>query len=662
MTASNESFPISFVAPEQYDDKVNELQEIANYVRRDAFQTVLTAENGHLGGSSSSTELLTALYFGGKFNFDPDDPQHPNRDQVLIRGHAGPARYPIFSLLGYLDREELSGYRQLGTRLQGHEDMHITPGVDITPSGSLGMLLSYGVGAAAEIKNRGDDSRVIVFLGDGEEQEGNVSEAARHATQLDINNLICIIDKNAKQLSRATELTDGTTNLKSVWSGYGWNVLEIKDGHNIAEILSVYDQLQSIIKPTFVIANTLKGKGIPGNLDNVNGYHTLSTCPRDVLKEVVKSMNSGLRSSGAEERVPLTAKHLVVTPPRRRPQAHYTSAVFDVPLDDNTKGLNIEDGQTAYFSKLTKTLAITPDAAPFYALTPDYIRRDVAISLGFEGLKRFYDTGLREQHTISMAHGISVTNPDARIFAYTGDAFAFRAFDQINAAAQGNSNILLMGGDSGISNDRNGRSHQSTAQPGALMQVPELTHYEPADVQDLFNVLNGAFTKNDGFTYVRLHGQVVPPLERSANDEKNVDSYVVHDPDKLAKFVIAASGFVVANAILAAREMEVVHGIPTRVVNIINQKTIGRRIEHYLDSPAPVLTVYNGNPITLHSNLSAAVMGSSDIDFRPKFIAAHGFTGGTSGKFEQLERYYQLDVQGIINRALQSLIKYRDLE
>lgn len=125
-------------------EKIKKLESIAKYVRTTTLDTIVKAENGHIGGNMSSVELLTALYFGGQFNFNPNNPKNENRDRVLIRGHEGPLRYTIFSLLGYIDPKELATYRKLGSRLQGHEDMHITPGVDITPSGSLGMLLSFG--------------------------------------------------------------------------------------------------------------------------------------------------------------------------------------------------------------------------------------------------------------------------------------------------------------------------------------------------------------------------------------------------------------------------------------------------------------------------------------------------------------------------------------
>ena len=203
----------------EYDKVV--LSTLAIEVRKSAFDTIINANSGHLGGNSSSVELLTCLYFGGILKFDLNNSQNENRDRVLIRGHEGPVRYKIFSLMGLFPESELKTYRQFGSILQGHEDMHTTPGVDITPSGSLGMILSYGVGSAISAKEKGLNYKTFVFLGDGEEQEGNVSEAARHASNLGLDNLVCILDKNNKQLSRATCESDGGVDIKKIWEGYG---------------------------------------------------------------------------------------------------------------------------------------------------------------------------------------------------------------------------------------------------------------------------------------------------------------------------------------------------------------------------------------------------------------------------------------------------------
>jgi transketolase len=180
------------------------------------------AASGHLGGSLSSLELMSTLYLGGHLRYDLDDPKHPQRDRVLMRGHLGPLRYPLFSLLGWVDDAELATYRRLGSRLHGHESMQHLPGVDITPSGSLGMVLSYGVGAALVSKNKPHPFTTYVFLGDGEEQEGNVSEAARFAANRGLGNLVCVLDQNGKQYSRPISDLNSQSDVAQTWRGYGW--------------------------------------------------------------------------------------------------------------------------------------------------------------------------------------------------------------------------------------------------------------------------------------------------------------------------------------------------------------------------------------------------------------------------------------------------------
>ena len=299
----------------EHQQRIAELERISAYVRTTALGTILNAKNGHIGGNMSSVELLTALYFGGVFKFDPTNDKHENRDRVLIRGHEGPLRYTIFSLLDYIKSDELSGYRQFGSRLHGHEDMHETPGVDITPSGSLGMLLSYGVGSAITNQDQELEAKTIVFLGDGEEQEGNICEAARHATTLDLKNLICIIDRNKKQLSRPTQESDGH-DVKQIWEGYGWDVIEIKNGNNIAEVLEAYQKVSHAIKPTLIIANTSKGYGVKGHEEHYSGYHTLSSASdKEPIHESYKQMRKYLLDNGIDfESVRESAQRLMSRP------------------------------------------------------------------------------------------------------------------------------------------------------------------------------------------------------------------------------------------------------------------------------------------------------------------------------------------------------------
>ena len=463
------------------EEKIEELKRMSKYIRTTALETILEAYNGHIGGNLSSVELLTALYFGGNFNFDPMDSKNENRDRVLIRGHEGPLRYTIFSLLGYIDHDELKTYRSLGSRLQGHEDMFETPGVDITPSGSLGMLLSYGVGSCISNKNKGIKARTVVFLGDGEEQEGNVSEAARNAASLGLDNLICILDQNQKQLSRPTDYSDGKSDVKKIWEGYGWDVLEIENGNDIEQVLNTYSKLSNIKKPTFVLAHTTKGLGVIGAEKHFSGYHTLSAAKdKKVVIDSYKKMKEELKTDGIDYTTTSKMAKQFVSKPQKsiKQNININDQIYNIKI--NKSGINMDDAKEQYILELKRRIEHIGNKEPFYFITPDLLRSDIVEEVGFNNFCHYIDTGIREQHAIAMSHGISVENPNARIYVCYGDAFVYRALDQINAATTGKSNIAIVGENSGIFQGQNGKTHQSVGQPSALMSIPELKFYEPA--------------------------------------------------------------------------------------------------------------------------------------------------------------------------------------
>lgn len=625
------------------------MKKIAEYVRKTALETILNANNGHIGGNMSSVELLTTMYFGGVFNFDPDNSKNENRDRILIRGHEGPLRYTLFSLLNYIDKDELKTYRSLGSRLQGHEDMKVTPGVDITPSGSLGMLLSYGVGSAIANKDKGLDAKTIVFLGDGEEQEGNIAEAARHATTLDLNNLICILDKNKKQLSRSTEESDGH-DIRKIWEGYGWNVIEIENGNDINQVLQTFKTLKKIDKPTMVIANTVKGYGVKGAIDHYSGYHTLSSA---VDKKPILETYEEMKNNKS-----------IIEP---------TSSILDMvsrPKDVASK-VNCDDKRI--FDIRTKKSDVSPQLAHenymqelrkkngnerklnMYYVTPDLYRKPEVEELGYEKFMHFIDTGIREQHAIAMCHGISTENPDARICSCFGDAFIYRALDQVNAAVMGGSNMTILGVWPGIQGAQNGRTHQTVSQPIALMGIPELDYYEPADAVDLYNVFSKIFQENKGVNYVRLSKETIS-LERNKSDEKNTGAYFVHKSSENPDLLIISSGFTVENCVKAAKKMEVENNIKANVINVVSPKEFFKYAPYLITNNAPILSVYNGSSQVLSHYISNSIISNSDIP-RPNAFLSHGFETGTTGKMSDLIKYYGFDEKSIQCKALKLLRK-----
>ena len=634
------------------NNRINNLKIISTFLRKDVLDVITTANSGHIWGCLSSVELLTALYFGWVFKFDIKNSKNPNRDRVLVRWHLGPIRYSIFSLMWYIQRNELWTYRQLGSRLQGHEDMFEMPGVDITPSWSLWMLLSYGVGSAIESKNVWRNNKTIVFLWDWEEQEGNISEAARHASSIGLNNLICIIDKNWKQLSRPTKESDAGSDLETIWKWYWWNIETINNGHDLEEILSVYKKLQNIRRPTVVIANTIKWYGVPWNKDHFSWYHTLSSVSN---KEVVHQAIEELSKDLEEQNVTIEWISKVAR--------SYISSIIEKPLPWNNSDIkdiydirynwiswiNLEEWQSKYFAELQKRILENLSDPQFYMITPDLLRKDIVEKDNIDKFSHFIDTWIREQHAIAMAHGISVENPDTRIYVCYGDAFLYRAMDQINAATQWKSNILINWENSWIFQWQNGKTHQSVWQSWGMYYIPEDNFYDPSDVVDLYNVYSKVLTENKGISYVRFHRWTVN-LERNDSDRNSTDAYYVHKPDNF-KFTIIASGFMVENAVNAAKKMELEYWIPTAVINIVNHKTLSTSLPKLLENSSPILTVYNWNPEILRNSVSWAIFDNIDIP-KPKFIKWHGFLNWTSWKVNDLIKFYKLDADWIMDIAM----------
>lgn len=629
---------------------VNELACISNHLRLKVFEICKAARSGHIGGSSGAVELFATLYFGGILRYAPSNPYHPERDRVLARGHLGPVRYPIFSLLGWLEEEELQGYRSIGSRLHGHEDHLTTPGVDLTPSGSLGMLLSYGVGSAVSAKDRDLSYMTYVFIGDGEEQEGNVSEAARHAAHLKLDNLIGIIDRNGKQLSDPVESID-TSDLARIWEGYGWNIVYLDDGHDYPKTLVTYHAAMKANRdnrrPTVIIADTVKGYGLDGCENHFSGYHTTSTCKSEVVDLAIRSLQARCEASAIEfSAIKQKLREVHDT-------SHSSTSPFvPVELDGIRPGPETPNHpdfcQVDYFKALKKeVLSGSLKGQRLYFLTADVTRLDTVEALGLREFCRYHNLGIREQHTIAFAHGLSLTDPSARIVINTFDAFTYRAIDQLNAAAQGGSSLVIIADTAGLTNAQNGRTHQSSGQPGAILAMPGVTFLEPWDANDTFHCLNWAVGESRGPVYIRVHSSPVSVLVPQGI-ERNLESYIVWEPDGSAEATIVASGMTVSSALEAAMQSTV----RIRVINLVNHKSPGSSLLQGIEPGKPLLTVYNGHADVLLGNVAKRILELPN-SHRPSVVRGLGFEFGTTGKVDDLKRCFGLDIAGILSTVNQ---------
>lgn len=248
-------------------------KEKACDIRTDIIKMLHEAGSGHPGGSLSCTDILAALYFGGVLKHNPDNPADPERDRfILAKGHAAPALYATLAEAGYFPVEELNTLRKLGTRLQGHPDSNLCPGVEVS-TGSLGQGLSIAAGLAAGFKLDRLPNRVFTVMGDGETQEGQVWEAATFAAHQKLGNLIAVVDLNGLQIDGHVEDVCASGSLSAKFAAFGWEVHEV-DGHDVDALIQLFSDLKasSSEQPKMVIAHTVKGKGV-SFMEDQAGWH-----------------------------------------------------------------------------------------------------------------------------------------------------------------------------------------------------------------------------------------------------------------------------------------------------------------------------------------------------------------------------------------------------
>ncbi len=246
------------------ESEIKELKNLAKESRQNIIKMVYNAKSGHIGGSLSATDIMTVLFHKCM------NPKGKDHDRfVLSKGHVSPIYYSVLSQLGFIPKSELMTFRKLGSRLQGHPSL-LCPGVEVC-TGSLGQGLSIACGMAIALKLDKSPAHVFVLMGDGELQEGNAWEAFMQAPHRKLDNLIAIIDRNHLQIDGCTENVKSLDPLPDKLKAFNWDVIEI-DGHDYNKIYDAIEKAKSNTKPTAILANTIKGKGV-SFMENNAGWH-----------------------------------------------------------------------------------------------------------------------------------------------------------------------------------------------------------------------------------------------------------------------------------------------------------------------------------------------------------------------------------------------------
>ena len=269
--------------------EISDLKKRAARLRSNLIDMIPPGKVGHLGGSSSIMDVVAALYFKVMNVFE--DPRDSRRDLLVFsKGHAVLAQYAAFVELGYVEREALKLVKTLEGTLQGHPDMDHTPGIEAV-TGSLGQGLSICLGMAFGLQLAEKDSRVYCIVGDGEQAEGQIWEAAMAAAAYKVDNLCAIVDVNGVQATDAIDRVLANPDLKKKWEAFGWKTIEI-DGHDMHQILAALDEAKSVKgRPTVILAKTIKGKGF-SFAEGKAAYHNAAMNDEEYAqaREMVKKM------------------------------------------------------------------------------------------------------------------------------------------------------------------------------------------------------------------------------------------------------------------------------------------------------------------------------------------------------------------------------------
>lgn len=251
--------------------ELQELKNITGRIRYNIIKMLGESQSGHPGGSLSSAEIVTALYFH-TMHIDPQNPTMEGRDRfVLSKGHAAPLLYATLAEKGFFPKEDLMGLRKLGSPLQGHPSMRKCPGVEAS-TGSLGQGVSIATGMALAAKKSGTSEKIYTLLGDGETQEGLVWEAAMAASHYKLDNLTVIVDVNGLQIDGKTSDVMSVGDLAKRFAAFGFHVIDLADGNDMAAVIEALDTPTKPGMPKAIIAHTVKGKGV-SFMENQAGWH-----------------------------------------------------------------------------------------------------------------------------------------------------------------------------------------------------------------------------------------------------------------------------------------------------------------------------------------------------------------------------------------------------
>ena len=486
------------------DYSVEELQHVANLMRGYDLVVLAAAASGHAGGTLSIMDITAALYLKVA-NHDPKHPNWEDRDRIIwSAGHKAPALYLGLAFAGFHKPEDVVTLRKLGSPYQGHPHWLKVPGVEVS-SGSLGQGLSVAVGTALAGKLAGKSHKVFCIMGDGEQQEGSIWEAAMEAAHYKLDNLIAIVDKNALQIDGRVSDVMNIEPLDKKYRAFGWEVLQC-DGHDMQEIVATLEKARATVgKPAVILAETVKGKGV-SFMEDVAGWHGKAPSVEEMMK--------GLHELGLEKQVPYA---------RMLEKARQFQERVDAALDARLPKFSRNywwnsDSMMKVAMKPTRmgfgqSLAENGDDKRVVCLGLD-ISGSITISEFHAGKPerkdRWISMGIAEQSATAAAAGLA-REGKLPVFGTYGTFAASRNLDQLRVSVcYGDFNVLVAGAHGGVSVGPDGATHQALEDLFNVMGLPNMQVVVPCDAVETRKATTYLLLRQPGPKFLRFAREATP--------------------------------------------------------------------------------------------------------------------------------------------------------
>jgi transketolase len=567
---------------------IDELKEQAALMRGYSLTALCAAGSGHAGGTLSIMDVTAALYLRCA-DHDPKNPDWKMRDRIIWSGgHKAPALYAGLAFAGYFDKKDMMTLRKLGSPFQGHPHRLKLPGIEAS-TGSLGQGLSIAVGVALAQKMDGISAKTFCIMGDGEQQEGQIWEAAMEAAHYKLDNLIGIIDQNQLQIDGPVAEVMNIDPLDEKYRSFGWHVLRV-NGHDMEEIVDTLERVKHdpAGRPTMLICYTVKGKGV-SFMENNAGWHGRAPS--------VEELEKGLSELNLAGKLPVTSllgsARAYQETVKKRLQGKMPQFSADYWWNyGHTMKAEMRPTRAGFGEALRaagddpRVCCLGLDISGSITINEFYAKNP-------ERKKRWISLGIAEQSATSVAAGLA-REGKLPVFGTYATFAAARNLDQIRVSVcYGNFNVMIAGAHGGVSVGADGATHQALEDCSAMMSLPNMTVVVPSDAAETRKATTSLLFHHVGPKYIRFAREATPivtteetpfvvgkanvlRLRREsammidAFDQVLAEDYLTEDED----LSIIACGPMVPEAMRAAWILKNEFGYETRVINMHTLKPL----------------------------------------------------------------------------------------